>query len=474
MHRCSFTISARHLYIGDKCRPTNINHKSYFRILNRLTHSNNRRPLAGLLILAMVLVTVGGALFGLFAPSQFLWIAGLASWAAALLLICDVSRAQQIQVSVLVIVGALLMIYAIKKGVSVDFFKVITSNTGLLSMITAVGFLRLVAIPKSAESAELPVGRQAYLKTLLGTSLFGSVINISAPMLIADRIHRHRPLQRLTAQSITRVFSACAAWSPFFAGMAVVLTYVNDAQILWIIAAGLPFAIVGLLVVYSEAIIHYSKDVKDFLGYPMQIANLWIPALLAISVVLGTWLLPKLSILVVIASSALLLTATTLLIRTGFSSASKQLYDHVVNALPHTVNELVLFLAAGVLATGISAIVQSGMLVLPITHFDATMAIQLLGIIILIAAMGVHPVILISSLTPLLLSLNPNPNLLALTYLFAWSLGTCGSPLSGTHLVFQGRYGIPSWKAAIWNWPYVAVMYLLSSAWLYFIGNKFA
>jgi len=52
------------------------------------------------------------------------------------------------------------------------------------------------------------------------------------------------------------------------------------------------------------------------------------------------------------------------------------------------------------------------------------------------------------------------------TYLFAWNLGTCSSPLSGTHLVFQGRYGIPSWKAAVWNWPYAIVMWLIAVGWL--------
>jgi hypothetical protein len=32
--------------------------------------------------------------------------------------------------------------------------------------------------------------------------------------------------------------------------------------------------------------------------------------------------------------------------------------------------------------------------------------------------------------------------------------------------VFQGRYGIPSWKAAVANWPYVLVMYVISTGWL--------
>ena len=78
---------------------------------------------------------------------------------------------------------------------------------------------------------------------------------------------------------------------------------------------------------------------------------------------------------------------------------------------------------------------------------------------ILLAVAGLHPVVTISAATPLVMTLSPAPDLLAVCYLLAWGLGTCASPLSGTHLVFQGRYGIPSWQGALRNWPYVLVMY---------------
>ena len=145
----------------------------------------------------------------------------------------------------------------------------------------------------------------------------------------------------------------------------------------------------------------------------------------------------------------------------------------MVNGLPRMVNELTLFLAAGVLAAGMSAIIDNGVLQTPFTHFDATTSVQLLGFMLFCAIIGIHPVILISSLTPLILTLDPNPNLLAITYLIAWNLGTCSSPLSGTNLVFQGRYNIPSWKAAIWSWPYVIVMYLIAAIWLQLIADLF-
>ena len=73
----------------------------------------------------------------------------------------------------------------------------------------------------------------------------------------------------------------------------------------------------------------------------------------------------------------------------------------------------------------------------------------------------------------MILTLDPDPNLLAITYLLGWNLGTCCSPLSGTHLVFQGRYDIPSWKAAMWNWPYALIMYGFAVIWLQLLEEYF-
>ncbi len=420
----------------------------------------------------MVLITILNGLFQFSLPFDPAWLAGVASWLAALLLFNNASRILQVQVGILLAIGLILIFYAADQGVEINLLKVISSNSGLLSMIAAVGFLRLVAISDTDKETRLPVGRRSYLHTLLGVNVLSTIINISAPMLIADRIHQQRPLQRFTSQSITRVFCGCASWSPFFGAMAVVLTYVSQAKLLWIVLAGLPFTVMGLIVVYAEARIRYPTEVDSFIGYPIHLDSLKIPFVLVICVVLGFWLLPETPVLMVIASSALLVTTLTLVIRNR-ASVTSQLGDYVVNGLPRMVNELTLFLAAGVLAAGMSAIIENGVSFTQFTHFDATTSIQLLGFMLLCAVIGIHPVILISSLTPLILTLDPNPNLLAVTYLFAWNLGTCSSPLSGTNLVFQGRYDIPSWKAAIWSWPYVIVMYLIAAIWLQLIADLF-
>ena len=96
-----------------------------------------------------------------------------------------------------------------------------------------------------------------------------------------------------------------------------------------------------------------------------------MPAILIASVLLLSWLLADTPILVLIAVGALLVTATLLLLRRGATAALGELGRHVVEGLPRIVNELCLFLAAGVLAAGISALILHGVIDNPFSGFDA-------------------------------------------------------------------------------------------------------
>ena len=419
----------------------------------------------------MIAITVLSGL-GLLRPAfNPLWLGGFAAWCAALLLFADTTRVLKIQVSLILLAGIGLILFARSRGAAIDPDFVISSSTGLMTMIAAVGFLRLVVIPDSQQEESLPVGRKALLQTLIGLNVSSSVINISAPILIADRIHRKRPIDRFTAQTFTRVFCGVSSWSPFFGAMAVVLTYVADASLAWIIVAGLPFMLIGFIGVYVEARLRYAREIEDFVGYPTQLRDLAVPAILIVVVLAMSRLLEGAPILVLIAISALLVTVAVLAVRVGARQSLPRLAGHVQQGLPRIVNELCLFLSAGVLAAGISALVMHGVIDNPVTRFDAGSAAGLLALIMLCAFCGIHPIIMISSLSPMILTLDPDPNLLAATYLFSWHIGTCSNPLSGTNLVFQGRYGIPGWKIAFWNWPYALAMLLIGALWLQVVAR---
>ena len=162
-----------------------------------------------------------------------------------MLLISRVSGVQILQIGALLLTGLVALFSALFIGADPPWLRLLDSYAGLLSMIAAVSFLKLVAMPKSASIENLPRGPGAFQRTVLSVLVLGSFINISAPMLIGDRIAQKDGLSTFAAQSLTRAFSGCSAWSPFFGGMAVVLTYIVDTNLLFVMMVGLPFALLA-------------------------------------------------------------------------------------------------------------------------------------------------------------------------------------------------------------------------------------
>ncbi len=428
-----------------------------------------RDKASGLLLFLMIWASLFSDIFAQQMRAGLVVLAGCCSWAAAVILVSRVSRFQKYQAGTIGGAGLLLMMLSVFSGSSIDVVSAISKNAALVSMIASVGFLRLIALSDNHETS-LPVGSMAFFKTLFGVSVFGSVINISAPILFADRLHTESMLTRLASASFTRVFSGCSAWSPFFGGMAAVLIYVPGFKLSVVMLLCLPFAIIGFFVVCLEAWFLKRDELKEFRGYPVKFSSLWIPLVLTAMVVTMTTLKPDWSILTCISLSALVLTIAVLLMRLKLGAVNT-LQQHIATQLPRMANELLLFLVAGLLAQGLAGYIHGGGWSLPAMNFGPLQAAGLLFAMILAGIIGVHPIVTVAGLSPLLLTMNPNVHLLAVTYLFAWSLGTSASPLSGTHLVFQGRYGINSWKGAVWNWPYVAVMFLVAVPMLYLVSH---
>ena len=422
------------------------------------------RMLAGVSIASMTFWFILSEIWQALPP----WPAGVLAWCAAILLFHNLSKNQILQIGILLIVGMIALAGGITLGQQPDWLRILDANAGLLSMLAAVSFLRLLALNARDTVGEIERGMKAYWQTMVAVALFGGFINVSAPLLIADKLAGEKKLDLFTATSIIRAFCGGATWSPFFAGMAVVLTYVAGAKFLIIMACGLPFAILGLAVVVAGARLYHYDEVLNFKGYPINSSNLWLPVLLVISVLLGHFSLPHVSILAVIALSALLVTFYSLCITSRWGVAVTQFQTHIQEGLPRMVNELVLFLAAGMLAIGLQTLVNATRISLPFEGgFGAVAAITLLAAMLVLSLIGVHPIISIAVVTPLVLPSNPNPQLLAVTFVISWSLGACASPLSGVNLIFQGRYGIPSFKLAMLNWPYVFTMFLISVFFLY-------
>lgn len=421
-----------------------------------------RDAVAGWLLALMVALSV--------APGVSLLPAGLFGWTAALLLSYRLGRRQRIQSGWLLGLGLAGIAWGGWRGAAPDLTQILAANQGLVSLLTAVSFLRLVARPEAAgRDAPPPRGRAALWRTLIGVHLFGAVINLSTVVILGDRMATRGRLGKRRALALSRGFAAAAFWSPFFSAMAAALTYAPGARPATVVLAGLPMAAVSLWLTAREIDPENPKLGAPFVGYPMRFGALWIPGLLVAIVLTVHALVPRWSILAIIALSAPLLTVGILLAQRG-REAWAPLGDQIRHGLAGTVNELALFLSAGVLAAGLTGMTRQLDGWLPFERFGPPQASVLLVVMIGLAALGVHPVITIAACGVWLAPLHPEPNLLAITLLMAWGIGVPANPLSGLHLIMQGRYRIDGYAFLRWNAGYVLKCLGAGVALLYLYG----
>ena len=429
--------------------------------------STAQRGGAGLLIEFMILFAIVHGIW----PDFPTWPAGLSGWLAGCLLWHRTSFGQRIQVTILITLGAAGMLWGWQRGGTIQLERIIDQNHALLAMLAAVSFLRLVSMLDVNEDEEPPQGWSAYLRTLFGVHLFGSAINLSAVSIIGDRLTQRAPLDRRSAILISRGFSSASIWSPFFAGMAVVLTYVPNAEIPVLMVIGLPLAMCGLAYTFITAFQTDPARLTDFKGYPIQFQSLWVPASLALCVLLTHSFIPSWSILTVISLSAPLLAYVILAWRNNSGDAGMKIKRHIFERLPDMSGELLLFLGAGVLAVGLSSLFSSFEEGLPFDTLNGTSASITLIVLVALAAIGIHPVISISTVATWFTSINPDHTLLAMVFLMTWGIGVAGSPLAGTHLMIQGRFGIESWRFFRWNLDYCIFMLILASVVLHLYSS---
>ncbi len=415
--------------------------------------------LAGALLLGMLSLVVLSA----FWPALPSWSAAPCAWAALLLLLPTLPP-HQLRLSLCMLaLGGSALLWAALRGQVPPPGRIFAINLELLALLSGVTFLRRITSPRGARDAGPPQGAVSFRRSLLGVHLFSVAINISALAIMGRQMQRDGGLSRLQLLMLSRCFSAAAFWSPFFAAMAVALSYAPGAELELLVLFGLPLACVSLVVTMLERA--GDPGMRSFTGCSMRLSSLWLPLALGGMVLIAHRLLPAVSVLALITVAALLVTAAALLWQQGRRTGTI-LLRHVRCALPGSGAELSLFLSAGIFASGIGSLVESGLFALRIEHFGLVQAAGLLLLLILAALIGVHPVIGIATAAALLASLPIDPNLLGILFLASWALGVCLSPFSGMHLFLHSAFGARILVFPRWNWRYVFFMYWVVVAWV--------
>lgn len=388
-------------------------------------------------------------------------LAGALLWGFALSSFHLLARRSLVQATILVTVGILGLAFSTSQGSSTPLLALINSNTKLLAMLAAVSFLSLIATPsKHSKQRTLPKGNKGLISTLFSGHFFSAIINISALLIIAERLSHKRKVDVRTASMLTVNFAVCALWSPFFAAMAYTLSLVPDMNILTIMAVGAPMGLVSLGLLYWQ---HKGPE-SQLTGYPLKGRALVLPSLLAVAVIAAHEVWPQLAITQIIAISAPLLVIIVLL----YEGRLEQFHTHVATRLAKMHNETALFLAAGVFAIGLGELFKVLPPWLPFDAYGPLEASITLGFSLIAARLGVHAIMIMAVIAPLLLTLDPDPNLLAMTFLSSWGLGSAINPVSGTLLSMQGSYHIKGSHLARANSLPIALLYAINCA-AYFV-----
>ena len=401
-------------------------------------------------------LAIGALLSALALPFPMLYpIAGILLWGFAISSFRLLAHRSLIQSMALIGVGLASLGFSLLEGAAVPLYPLINSNTQLLAMLAAVSFLSLIATPsKRSKKRVLPVGKKGLISTLASGHFFSAIINVSALLIIAEKLNESRKIDTRAASMLTINFAMCALWSPFFAAMAYTLSLVPNMQMLAVMSVGAPMGLISLAMLYW---LHRAPESK-LTGYPLKGRNLVLPALLAVTVIIAHEVWPTIAITQIIAICAPLLVIIVLL----YEGRTNQLHCHITNRLPNMHNEITLFLAAGVFAIGLSALFKVMPPWLPFTHYGPLEACLTLGCCLVAARLGVHVIMIMAVTAPLLLTLEPNPNLLAMTFLAAWGLGSAINPVSGTLLVMQGNYHINGSQIARTNTLPIAALYAIN------------
>lgn len=380
----------------------------------------------------------------------------LCAWGANAAMWHTLPKGAKRQVLILMGVGVLALIFAATQGIWMTWREVFAINLPMLAMFVAVSFLDLTGSKDT--SRPLPKGLKAIANTALGVQLLGAVINLSVIMVFADRM---KGIGRLTSTQqfiLARSFSAAAWWSPFFVATGVAITYAPGMQWQHTVIPGIAM---GLISVAFSTVEAYRRTKGDFEGYPIRRESLFVPLFLSIAVISCHFIWQNISILVLICMIAPV--ATMLLMQAR--PRKQALLGFVDDKLPRIGSQFALFLAAGLFSNGIKAVILCYPQVFDVTssNFSAIIFATTLAGMILVSYVGVHPVVSIAVVSPLLLPLHPDPTQLGFLFFSSWAISTGSSALTGLGLLMTSRYQVPASVIIKNNWRYALSMWLIAS-----------
>ena len=375
-------------------------------------------------------------------------------WIAGFLAFAQVDLATRRLTLILMVAGLLATVGSLLLGAGFDALALGGINLPIIALFLGVAFLSLVAPAAPVDESVSPPRRGGLWRTMAAIHLIGAVINMSMVAIAGDRLARGGTLARREAILLARSYCAAAFWSPFFVAAAVAHTYAPEARAAFYLPMGVIAALCAFALTAREvARIDPATPLPEF--RPDRSAWQLTLALLGTALLLNA-LLPELPRVIIVAAVTPPL-ALLLMPRGDPLASARQL---LTTTLPATASQVVLFLAAGVFAYGVSSLIPPALAALDLLPDAVPLPVYPLAtaVIIVAAYAGMHPLISIAALSSVLLPAGAQHSLLAFCFLSGWAIGTAVAPLSGMNLFLIGRYRLRAREIARWGPAYALAM----------------
>ncbi len=317
--------------------------------------------------------------------------------------------------------------------------------------------------------------KRFYLLTSFLSAFIGILVNLAVVPLVheiskASDINRNK---KLLCSAVSRGFTTCVIWSPTMASVALILK-LTDAQWPLFFPYGLLFGVIVGVIGYTMTLYEYRgtsaalpapgdvEEEKIDLSKVLELSTFALVLILAIALV--SYLL-EVQTITVVSCAALIFPIIWMLIIKRWPVLWREFQeDFIKRSLPNLSNEIILFVGAGLLATSITYS-HLGNYIPKILFFLVGNSPLLLTIvvvwgIIIIAALGIHPIILIAIIgeTVKAAAYGITPIYMALILSISWAMGVSVSPAAANIIVLSGLAGESPWQVGFgWNGSYVLI-----------------
>jgi hypothetical protein len=309
---------------------------------------------------------------------------------------------------------------------------------------------------------------QRYLYMAFGVHFIGSVLNLAGLSLFANLVkdQKDQILRTRLTMALINGFGSASSWSPFFIGMIVVLVAIPSLTWRDIGPPGmiLAFAIISTSWAYDRLILRSSEVSSAAIKQiPLSGQNFWrmvgiILSLISLALLIVEFIGSSIPITLGLIAPPFALIWYSAIGQRGarFPLRAQSLTFNVLASLPTLRNESIVFVAANIFGVGISSIIPAGDLSTAINSALPWADLRICAIIMFFlctSAIGLHPVIIVISLTSLLPpeALGLANWVVGVTYAGIWGLSTMVSPFSGTTLLMARITGVPAHIIG-WRW----------------------